>query len=141
MTALTPAQCTGKWERLVRNLDDSQKEVVAWVLERELRYLHKVTEDNKTPAMGAKLKVIIPACRMAAVNLVPTSLVDRLARVAAWPKRLTIEEVRAAVDDAILAVQALDHLEWTDTTAEIAFLACPLAERIYESLLAYPGTA
>ena len=147
MTAHTPAECGKKWWPLVKGLHGSQMEVVAWVIEQEVRHLQEVHKSQQNTSAvdkataGARMKLTLPALRMAAAKLVPVSAVVRLARVMTWPACLTIEEVRAEVDEAILAVQATSPVEWQGTRADIAFLACPLSERLYESLLAYPGTA
>ena len=138
-STLTLKQRTEKWQPLLRGLDRSQHNVIAWVIEEEIRYLQKVMENKKDNGDLLKiqaLKVIVPSLRRALEELVPASAVDRLASIAVWPNGLTIERVRAALDDAVLTIQP--HVEWSATTADIAFLTCPLSERTYEALLTYP---
>ena len=140
-STLSTAERSVKWAQLLRGLDVSQMDVIAWVIEEEVRYLQSIVSDNDEQPIGDKLKLIIPAVRRALTTLLPVSAVDRLARITNWPKQITIEEVRAALDDAVLTIQALDSVAWQGTMADIAFLTCPLSERTYEALLSYPGTA
>ncbi len=135
-----------KWSAFLEGLDGSQRSVVAWLLEREIRHLEgEIDAGEPKHPVGERAKVHLPVLRLAACCLLPASAVDQLGRLAAWPQGLTVEEVEAAVREALFrveeanAVQGGRTLKWRSGEIGVGPQIRELAERTYEALLAYPG--
>lgn len=141
MSTLTVAQCQEKWKALLEGLDGSLHSVVAWLLEQEVRHQIAETADGAaTTRAGSRAKVYLPALRLAARRLLPTSAVEQLGRVATWPQSLTVEDVSAALREALVQIQVAGGLvlEWEPGEIGVQSQIQALAERTYEALLAYP---
>lgn len=150
--SLSPRKCVEKWDQLLEGLDDGQKLLVAWVTEKEARFLTALSRpagrQQGQVARSELLKHTFPAIRFAIVAMFPASAVDRLARIARYPVKATAEEVHDAVREA-LAMVALAECEIAVSSSSPASAPRPLdfdsfalvqalAHRVLKAICAYP---
>ncbi|HUX15828.1 MAG TPA: hypothetical protein VMW52_05110 [Phycisphaerae bacterium] len=144
---LTVEQCVEKWSQLLEGLDDVQAPVVAWCIEREARYLvkylpHRVRQARERLRNNV-IKRTFPALRLAIVEMFPASAVDRLARITRRRAgEIDEEEVRAAIGDGLWRVADAEAVitQYPLMSEKERHLVRVLADRVLESLRAYPGS-
>ena len=131
-----PDYCSKKWAPLTEGIEDeARKNLVAWTLEQEARYLNDATSPESRVKLGGMLRYIFPTARRAVMLLDDLSLVSDGDEVALTAK---MDEL---VDESLATIWSIDRQKDALDSWHAQELTQSLGKRIASSLLSYPRLA
>jgi hypothetical protein len=139
-----PDYCSTKWAPLTEGIEDeARKNLVAWTLEQEARYLNDTTSPESRVKLGGMLRYIFPTARRAVM------LLDDLSLVSDGDEVVLAAKMDELVDESLATIWSIDRasLDSPDSQKDALDswhaqeLTQSLGKRIASSLLSYPRLA